>query len=151
MRYKIRLFTICLHFKKNCFRKKIHVFAEDSLEMQSMSRGNCRSRRILLQCIRTALSRCFRFRPSRNQNPHGQYAPDHLLYSPAYILRLRQSDRLLLWRREYFARPPSTGKFPSPDNVQAPFPKIGRTASFLIVIYASCPILLSFSSDLENT
>ena len=92
------------------------------------------------------------FHRSQNRNLHGQCAPFHPLYNPAYILRHLQSDRLLQWRWRHLDDRPDKGRFPTlhtgsvhpPVSCRIPLP-------FPFVIYASCPNLLSSFMDSENT
>ena len=80
----------------------------------------------------------------QSQNPHGQCARSHLLYSPAYILRHLQSDKLLQWLLDYFSLRQDKGKFPFSRTGTVLSPGICRTVfPYLIVIYAPCPTLLS--------
>lgn len=93
----------------------------------------------------------FLFRLLRNQSPHGQYAPVHLLYSPAYILPHLQSDRLMRWFWDYFAFLQDKGRLPSSHIVQVPFPEnCGIFPLVLFVIYLPCPILLSSPISIQK-
>ena len=87
----------------------------------------------------------------QNRNPHGLYAHSRPLYNPAYILRHLQSDRLLQWLWHHWAALPDKEQFPILHTDSAHPPAICRILPFLIVIYASCPNLLSSFMDSENT
>ena len=87
----------------------------------------------------------------QNRNPHGLYAHSRPLYNPAYILRHLQSDRLLQWLWHHWAALPDKEQFPVLHTDSAHPPAICRILPFLIVIYASCPNLLSSFMDSENT
>ena len=106
---------------------------------QSMSRGNCCSKRI--GSISDASS-VFIHR-SQNRNPPGQYALVHLPYNPAYILRHLRSDRLSQWFWNCWVLRQDKEKSPALHTVKALFPGIYGNSSYLIVIYVPCPILLS--------
>lgn len=90
-------------------------------------------------------------RRAQNRNLHGQYVPAHLLCNPAYILLHLQSDRLLQWLWHHWAALPDKEQFPVLHTDSAHPPAICRILPFLIVIYASCPNLLSSFMDSENT
>lgn len=90
-------------------------------------------------------------RRAQNRNLHGQYVPAHLLCNPAYILLHLQSDRLLQWLWHHWAALPDKEQFPILHTDSAHPPAICRILPFLIVIYASCPNLLSSFMDSENT
>ncbi|MFR5148571.1 MAG: hypothetical protein ACLTER_02795 [Ruminococcus sp.] len=81
----------------------------------------------------------------------GLYAHSRPLYNPAYILRHLQSDRLLQWLWHHWAALPDKEQFPVLHTDSAHPPAICRILPFLIVIYASCPNLLSSFMDSENT
>ena len=90
-------------------------------------------------------------RRAQNRNLHGQYVPAHLLCNPAYILLHLQSDRLLQWIWHHWAFPPDKEWFQALRTGQVHLPAICRILLFLVVIYASCPNLLSRFMDSENT
>ena len=136
---KIRLFTICLHFN--------YLFVlPETLSAKSMSRGKLHFRKSpgFTEFIPMA-------HRLQNRNPHGRYALSHLPYNPACILHHLQSDRLLQWLWNHLAHLPDKEKLQASHIRQALLPAICRTSFFLIVIYASCPILLSLLIDSENT
>ena len=87
----------------------------------------------------------------RNQNPHERSVLFHLQRNHACIHHLLQSDRLLQWLWHHWAALPDKEQFPVLHTDSAHPPAICRILPFLIVIYASCPNLLSSFMDSENT
>ena len=123
-----------------------YLFLPETLSAKSMSRGKLHFRKSpgFTEFIPMA-------HRLQNRNPHGRYALSHLPYNPACILHHLQSDRLLQWLWNYLAHLPDKEKLLASHTRQALLPAICRTSFFLIVIYASCPILLSLLIDSENT
>lgn len=140
MFYVLFYFTYCFIPHIILFHRSFH-FSRKSLRTTALSRGSLLPKGF--PCI------LFTFvsqdHPVQSQSPLWRSVPAHLLYNPAYNLRLLQSDRLLQWISAYLVLLPDTGRSPDSGIPEVHFPDFYGLFSFFYVIYPSpCLNLLSW-------